>query len=137
LDAAEVLDVRQRLGSSYLALGRLDGAIRFLEASARTRPEDGALHYLLGRAYRQKERIAEAKAEFDAAARWKAKFRDDMISLAGLRRALAENNQADAIARTRELSSSGDSDILLASATALGQAGLHQEAISFLTKRSA
>jgi len=134
LAAAEVLDVRQRLGSSYLALGRLDGAIHFLEASVRTRPEDGALHYLLGRAYRQKERIAEAKAEFDAAARWKAKFRNDMISLAGLRRALAENNQADAIARTRELSSSGDSDILLASATALGQAGLHQEAISFLNK---
>jgi tetratricopeptide (TPR) repeat protein len=134
LGAAEVLDVRQRLGSTYLALGRLDGAIHFLEASVRTRPEDGSLHYLLARAYRQKGRTAEAKTEFDAAARWKGKFRSDMISLTGLRRALAANNQADAIAKTRELSSSSDSDILLASATALGQAGLHQEAIPFLNK---
>ena len=134
LEAGEVLDVRQRLGSTYLALGRLDGAIQFLEASVRTRPEDGSLHYVLGRAYREKGRTAEAKTEFDAAARWKGKFRSDMISLTGLRRALATNNQADAIARTRELSGSSDSDILLASATALGQAGLHQEAIPFLNK---
>src|SRR5437588_9016152 len=56
LDAGDVLDVRQRLGSAYLALGRLDGAISFLEASVRTRPEDGSLHYLLGRAYGQKGR---------------------------------------------------------------------------------
>ena len=47
---------------------------------------------------------------------------------------MAANKQADAIARTRELSNSSDSDILLASATALGQAGLHREAIPFLTK---
>ena len=134
LDAGEVLDVRQRLGSTYLALSRLDEAIHFLEASVRKRPEDGGLHYLLGRAYRQKGRAAEAKTEFDAAARWKGKFRDDLVSLTGLRRALATNNQADAIARTRELSGSSDSDILLASATALGQAGLHQEAIPFLNK---
>jgi tetratricopeptide (TPR) repeat protein len=134
LDAGEVLDVRQRLASAYLALGRLDGAIHFLEASVRARPEDGSLHYLLGRAYKQKGRTAEAKAEFDAAARWKGKFRNEMISLTGLRQALAANKQEDAIARTHELSSSGDSDILLASATALGQAGLHQEAILFLNK---
>ena len=134
LDAGDVLDVRQRLGSAYLALGRVDTATRFLEGSVRARPEDGSLHYLLGRAYKQKGRTAEAKTEFDAAARWKAKFRNDMISLSELRRALAANNQADAIAKTRELSGSGDSDILLASATALGQAGLHQEAIPFLNK---
>src|ERR1700733_2659352 len=114
LDAGEVLDVRQRLGSTYMALGRWDGAIHMLEASVRARPEDGGLHYLLGRAYRQKGRTAEAKTEFDAAARWKGKFRDDLVSLTGLRHALATNNQADAIARTRELAGSSDSDILLA-----------------------
>jgi tetratricopeptide (TPR) repeat protein len=134
LEAGETLDVRQRLASTYLALGRLDGAIHFLEASVRARPEDGSLHYLLARAYKAKGRTAEAKTEFDAAARWKGKFRSDMISLTGLRQALAANNQADAIARTHELSDSSDSDILLASATALGQAGLHQEAIPFLKK---
>jgi len=132
--AGEVLDVRQRLGSAYLALGKLDLAIHFLEASVRARPEEGSLHYLLGRAYKQKGRAAAAKTEFDAAARWKSKFREDMIALTGLHRALATNNQADAIAVTRELSASTDSDILLASGTALGQAGLHREAIPFLTK---
>ena len=84
LDAGEVLDVRQRLASAYLALGRLDEAIHFFEASVRTRPEDGSLHYLLGRAYRQKGRTTEATTEFDAAARWKAKFRNEMISLDGI-----------------------------------------------------
>jgi tetratricopeptide (TPR) repeat protein len=134
LDAGEVLDVRERLGGIYLALGFADKAIHFLEASVRARPEDGSLHYLLARAYKQQGRDAEAKIEFDAAGRWKNKFSNDMISLSELRRALAANNQADAIARTGELSNSHDSDILLAAATALGQAGLHQEAISFLNK---
>jgi tetratricopeptide (TPR) repeat protein len=134
LGAGEVLDVRQRLAGEYLALGRLDAAIQFLETSVRARPEDGSLHYMLGRAYQQKGRIADSKTEFDAAARWKSKIRTDMIALMALHRALATNNQADAIERTRELSGSTDSDILLASATALGQAGLHQEAILFLNK---
>lgn len=134
LEAGEVLDVRQRLASIYLALGRLDQAISFLEISVRTRPEDGGLHYLLGRAYKQKGKAAAARTEFDAAARWKSKLRTDMIALMGLHRALAANDQADATAKMRELSASHDSDILLASATVLGQAGLHREAIPFLNK---
>src|ERR1700730_12069261 len=67
LDEGEVLDVRQRLGGAYFALGRLDVAISFLEASVRARPEVGGLHYLLGRAYAQKGRTADAKTEFGAA----------------------------------------------------------------------
>ncbi len=134
VDAGVVLDVRQRLGSAYLSLGRLDAAIHFLEGSVRARPEEGSLHYLLGRAYKQKGRAADAKTEFDTAARWKSKFTQDMVSLTGLHRALAAHNQADAMAVTRQLADSTDSDILLASGTALGQAGLHKEAIPFLTK---
>jgi tetratricopeptide (TPR) repeat protein len=134
LEAGEVLDVRQRLGSAYLALGQLDKAVRFLEVSVHARPEDGSVHYLLARAYQRKGHAAEAKAEFDAAARWKAKFRDDMIALSGLRAALTANQPAEAEAKMKELASSGDTDILLASATALGQAGLHREALPFLNK---
>jgi tetratricopeptide (TPR) repeat protein len=134
LEAGEVLDCRERLGGTYLAVGRLDQAIRFLRDSVRARPEDGSLHYLLARAYKQKGRGGEAKVEFDAAARWKAKFRADMVSLAELRSALLRKNQAEALAQTQELSASNDSDILLASATALGQAGLHREAMVFLNK---
>ncbi len=132
LDAGEVLDVRGKLGSNYLALGKVDDAIRFLETSVRLRPEDGGLHYLLGRACRQKGKTAEAKMEFEAAARWKAKFRNEMVSLDGLRQALKANNQSAVAASTRELSGSSDSDILLASATILGQAGRHAEAVPFL-----
>jgi tetratricopeptide (TPR) repeat protein len=134
IDAGEVLDVRQRLGSSYLAEGHLDEAIQFLETSVTLRPEDGGLHYLLGRAYKQKGAGAKSKLEFEAAARWKAKFRNEMVALTTLRNDLRTNNQSDAEARSKELFASGDSDILLASATALGQAGLHSEAIPFLQK---
>ena len=134
LAAGEVLDCRERLASRYLAMGRVDEAIRFLQTSVKLRPEDGSLHYLLARAYKEKSKGAEAKIEFDAAARWKAKFREDMVSLAELRSSLNRKNQPDAISQMQKLSASNDSDILMASATALGQAGLHQEAIGFLEK---
>jgi tetratricopeptide (TPR) repeat protein len=132
--AGPVLDVRQRLARTYLALGRLDQAIRLLESSVRERPEDGGLHYMLGRAYRQKGKAPEARAEFEAAARWNAKVRSQMELLTRLHRALETNQQADAVAATRQLADSGDPDVLLATATALGHAGLHQEAIPFLEK---
>lgn len=134
LDAGDVLDCRERLGSTYLATGRLDKALHFLQTSVKARPEDGSLHYLLARAYKQKGRNSEAKVEFDAAARWKAKFRQDMVSLSDLRSSLAGNNRTEAASHIQELSASNDSDILMASATALGQAGLHQEAVGFLNK---
>lgn len=134
LQAGEILDVRQKLASNYLALNHLDQAIRFLEASVKLRPEDGSLHYLLGRAYKQKGKAAEAKVEFDTAARWKSKFRNEMVSLSGLRQALEANNQADTAARMSELRGSSDTDVLLASATTLGQAGLHEDACSFLQR---
>jgi tetratricopeptide (TPR) repeat protein len=134
LAAGEVLDVRQKLASNYLALNHLDEAIRFLETSIRSRPEDGSLHYLLGRAYKQEGKAVEAKAEFDTAARWKTKFRNEMISLDGLRQALQSSDRAYVTSRVRELYDSGDSDILLASATLLGQADLPDEASTFLKK---
>ncbi len=56
LTAGEVLDVRQRLGAAYLARGRIELAVRFLRLSIRVRPEDGALHYFFGRAYRAASR---------------------------------------------------------------------------------
>ena len=132
--AGDVLDTREKLGSAYLAKGRLDEAIRSLQSSVKARPEDGSLHYLLARAYKQKGRTADAKLEFSAAARWKAKFSTDMTSLSELRQALAKKNETEAVAHMRDLASSNDTDILMASATALGQAGLHQQAVEFLNK---
>lgn len=134
LEAGEVLDVRQRLASGYLALNLVDEAIQFLEASVRVRPEDGGLHYLLGRGYQRKGKAGPARAEMDAATRWKNKTRASMESLTRLRSALAKHNEADAIAVTSELGDSQDPDVLLAAAITLGQAGLHQEALPFLEK---
>jgi tetratricopeptide (TPR) repeat protein len=134
LDAGEVRDVRQKLASDYLALGNLEKAIAFLQESVRVRPEDGSLHYLLGRAYKQKGQTADAKKEFDAAARWKAKFQNEMVELSGLRQALKEGKQAEVQAQIDKLMRSSDYDILLASATMLGQAGLHPQTVSFLQK---
>lgn len=134
LAAGEVLDVRQRLASEYLSLGKVDRAIQFLDESVRLRAEDGGLHYLLGRAYKANGKAAAASQEFDAAARWKTKARTEMEALTRLHQALAANNQNGAIAVTRELAASGDPDVLLAAAITLGQAGLHQEAAPFLEK---
>jgi tetratricopeptide (TPR) repeat protein len=134
IEAGDVLDGRERLGSSYLAMGRVVDAVRFLQGSVKVRPEDGSLHYLLARAYKQQGRSAEAKIEYDAAARWKRKFREDMTSLSDFRSALAKHNQSEVESRIEGLAASKDSDILMACATALGQAGMHQQAIVFLRK---
>lgn len=134
LAAGEILDVRQRLAGSYLALGRLDQTMRFLEESVRIRPEDGGLHYLLGRAYKQKGKDAPARSEFDAAVRWKRKSRTEMESLTRLHQALAANNEKDAVAVTGLLANSSDADVLLAAGITIGEAGLHQEAVPFLEK---
>src|SRR6185503_4224982 len=101
LQAGDILDVRQRIAGNYLTLGRVDDAIRFLEESVRVRPEHGGLHYLLGRAYKQKGQQAAAQLEFEAASRWKSKVRADMESLTRLHQALAKNNQAEAVALTQ------------------------------------
>jgi tetratricopeptide (TPR) repeat protein len=134
LAAGEVLDVRSKLAGDYLTSGQVDKAITFLQESLRVRPEDGSLHYLLGRAYKRKNFTADAKKEFDAAARWKQKFQREMIALSGLRQALKEQKPPDVEARIGELSRSNDYDVLLASATMLGTAGLHSQAASFLQK---
>ncbi|MFN7995602.1 MAG: tetratricopeptide repeat protein [Bryobacteraceae bacterium] len=134
LEAGEVLDVRQKLGSSYLALGQLDKAIQFLEVSIRVRPEDGGLHYLLGRAYQRKGQAAAAHAEMEAATRWKNKTRASMESLLHLRAAITKNDEPAAVAAINELAASQDPDVLLAAGITLGQAGLHAQALPFLQK---
>jgi len=134
LKAGEVRDVRQKLGNEYMALGQVDHAIESLQDSVHVRPEDGSLHYMLGRAYKLKGRTADAKKEFDAAQRWKAKFQNEMIALSALRQAIKEQKQSEAESKMQELSHSSDSDVLLAAATMLGEAGLHAQATEFLQK---
>jgi tetratricopeptide (TPR) repeat protein len=134
LQAGEVLDVRQKLANLYLSQSQIDGAIRFLEESVRLRPEVGALHFLLGRAYQRKGSTAASRREFDAANRWMAKVRTDMAALTRLDQSLRENKQTEVAEVIRELGNSGDADVLLAAATSLGREGLHREAAVFLER---
>ena len=128
LDAGEVLDVRERLGSAYLALGQLDGAIRFLQASVEQGRRTAAC-ITCWAGHISRKGGAEAKKEFDAAARWKAKFQNDMIRAFELRHDLRDEQTADAETRVNELSNSNDNDILLASATMLGAGGTPFQAL--------
>lgn len=134
LAAGEVLDVRQRIASAYLSFGRTNDAVRFLEASVRARPDNGALHYLLGRAYREQKQNRKALEEFGAAARWKEKTSKQMQSLAALREAIARKDAAQLGVLPAQLIETNDVDILIAAATTLGDAGLHEQAVPLLAK---
>ncbi|MBC7924213.1 MAG: tetratricopeptide repeat protein [Bryobacteraceae bacterium] len=134
LASGEVLDVRQRVGSLYLALGLYNDAVPFLESSVRARPEDGGLHYLLARAYKEKGRLKDAEAEFNATARWKSKTATDLQLLMKLRQSLTAQTGSATSALAAELAGSSDTDLLIAAATTLGQAERHQDTIPLLTK---
>jgi tetratricopeptide (TPR) repeat protein len=134
LAAGEILDVRQRIGSTYLALGQIPAAIRFLEGSARANAHDGGLQYLLGRAYKQEGMAAKAAAAFQAAARAKQKASGEAQALLKLRQALAQSDRMAAAHLGRELEGSTDPEVLLGAATALGRAGAHGDAIPLLQK---
>lgn len=134
LAAGEVLDVRQRIASAYLSLGRTNDAVKFLQASVRARPDNGGLHYLLGRAYKEQKQSKKALEEFAAAARWKEKTSKQMQSLAALREAIAAKDATQLAVLPKQLIETNDIDILIAAATTLGDAGLHEQALPLLTK---
>ena len=127
-----ILDVRARLASGYLRVGRTGEAVSLLEESVGQSPEKGELHYLLGQAYQRAGRATEARHEFQLAERWKNKLQDEIRGLVELRMHLQQRNLANARAKASELAGSGDPDVMLGTATALGRSGLHREAIPIL-----
>lgn len=129
-----ILDVRSRLASGYLRTGRIGDAVDLLEETVRRWPEQGETHYLLGQAYQRQGRTAEARHEFGLAERWKNKLQDELRGLVDLRMLLQQRNLAAAEAKARALEASGDPDVMLSAATALGRNGFHREALSILGK---
>lgn len=129
-----ILDVRSRLASGYLRTGRLSDAVDLLEESVRRWPEQGETHYLLGQAYQRQGRGADAKHEFELAQRWKNKLQDEIRGLVELRMLLQNKKLIEAEARAKELSQSGDPDVMLSAAIALGRNGLHSKALPILRK---
>ena len=129
-----ILDVRSRLASGYLRAGRIGDAVDLLEETVRRRPEQGETHYLLGQAYQRQGRIAEARHEFDLAERWKNKLQDEMRGLVELRMLLQNNKLVEADARAQDLAASGDPDVMLSAAIALGQSGFHGKALPILQR---
>ena len=129
-----VMDVRQRLASGYLRLGRIDAAVRLLEETVRRWPEQGESHYLLGRAYQRQGRTEAARFEFDLAERWKNKLHGEIQDLVELRVLLRDGKLQEATASARALAESGDPEVLFSTAVALGRHGLHKEALPLLSK---
>ncbi|HZA35338.1 MAG TPA: tetratricopeptide repeat protein, partial [Vicinamibacterales bacterium] len=65
---------RRALGTTYLQLGRVDGALEALRAAVRLEPRDATARYNLGHALAAKGERAEALAEFREAARLQPSF---------------------------------------------------------------
>lgn len=129
-----ILDVRSRLASGYLRVGRIADAIDLLEETVQRWPEQGETHYLLGQAYQRQGRTADARHEFELAQRWKNKLQDEMRGLVELRMLLQNKKLAEADARAKALAESGDPDVMLSAAIALGRNGLHGKALPILRK---
>ena len=127
-----ILDVQARLASGYLRLRRTSEAVALLEDAVRRSPERGETHYLLGQAYQRQGRVAEARHEFGLAERWKNKLQAEIRELVELRVLLQNKDLSRARSKIQALAASGDPDVLLAAAIALGRSGLHQDAIPIL-----
>lgn len=134
LGIGTILDVRRRLASGYLSVGRIEDATALLEETVQRWPEQGDSHYLLGRAYQRQGRTAEARREFDLAERWKNKLQNHIRDLVDLRVLLENKKLFEASAKAKALAASGDPDVMLSAATALGRSGFHQEALPVLRR---
>ena len=132
VEIGTILDVRTRLASGYLRIGRIGDAVDLLEETVRRRPEQGETHFLLGQAYQRQGRTGEARHEFDLAERWKNKLQDEIRGLVELRMLLQNKKFVEADARAKALAASGDPDVMLSAATALGRNGFHREALPIL-----
>ena len=129
-----ILDVRSRLASGYLRVGRVGDAVVLLEETVSRWPEQGENHYLLGQAYQRQARTAEARHEFDLAERWKNKLQDEIRGLVELRMLLQNKKLVEADAKAKALAASGDPDVMLSAAIALGRNGFHGEALPILRR---
>lgn len=127
-----VLDVRSRLASGYLRVGRIADAVDLLEETVRRWPEQGENHFLLGQAYQRQGRTADARHEFELAQRWKNKRQDEIRSLVDLRMLLQNKKLHEAALRAEALAESGDPDVMFSAAIALGSNGLHGKALPIL-----
>ena len=132
LKIGNLLDVQRRLAGAYLSVDKVDQALVLLEPAVEAQPEQGDVHYLLGRAYRKKGREAEARREFELAELWKNKHQDEIRSIMEVRRLLREKRRGDALRAVERLKGTADEHILLSLGMALGQHGLHEKALPIL-----
>lgn len=134
LQIGTLLDVRSRLAGAYLSTDQVEKAVALLEDSVRRNPEQGEVHYLLGRAYQRQGRVNDARREFELAKKWKNKLQHEIRGLVELRVLLKGNELPEALALARQLGASGDPEVMLSTAIALGQSGQHREALPVLER---
>jgi tetratricopeptide (TPR) repeat protein len=132
--AGGVLDARDRLGSAYLKIGKIDQAILTLSAAVQNNAEDDSAHYLLGRAYQRKGDATAARREFALVKTMKGTVQLSTAALLRLSSELQNRDLTAAAATARELESSGDSEAMIKAGQNLGQAGMVAESIDLFKK---
>jgi len=126
-----VFDTRQRLGQAYLRKGKLTKALDATQQTLQQTPWDGALHYQLGRIYRQMGRLNEAQQEFELSARSKRVDQASIQKLLELSEAIRDKQRDRALELRAELLGQPfhDPDTLVWLGTLLGQGNFYREAL--------
>jgi Flp pilus assembly protein TadD len=126
-----IFDSYQRLGQVYFNKGELKKALEMMQLALSDSPLDGAIHYLLGKIYRQLGRLGEAQQEFETAERLKRADRVAIQKLTDLSELVRSNQSAEVPKLSRELldEASEDPDILMQLGILLGQGGFVHEAL--------
>src|SRR6266567_3784748 len=126
-----VFDTYQRLGQAYSRQGELTKALDVTRLALQQAPWDGAIHYQLGKIYRQMGRSKEAQQEFESSERAKRVDQVSIQKLLELSGAIREKKIDRAIELRGELlsHSSPDPETLIWLGTLLGQGALYREAL--------
>ena len=126
-----ILDSYQRLAQVYFNKGELKKALEKTQLALRDSPLDGALHYQLGKIYRQLGRLQEAQQEFETVERLKRADQVAIQKLTELSELVRSNQSAEVSKLSQELlkQASEDPDILMQLGILLGQGGFFQEAV--------
>ena len=126
-----VFDTYQRLGQAYSRQGEHTKALDVTRLALQQAPWDGAIHYQLGKIYRQMGRSKEAQQEFESSERAKRVDQVSIQKLLELSGAIREKKIDRALELRGELlsHSSPDPETLIWLGTLLGQGALYREAL--------
>jgi Flp pilus assembly protein TadD len=126
-----VFDTYQRLGQSYFRKGNSVKALEVTQVALEQTPWDSAIHYQLGKIYKQLGRQEEAQQEFRSAERLKKADQASIRKLLELAQAVQAKHRERAQKLGEDLlsESSQDPEVLTWVGTLLGQGDFYREAL--------